>query len=401
MMTTLGRAMGASPSLSVHRCPDHAEKTCSWDDPARSDVTFGGYRNQPNVLSPAAGPARVHLGVSQHELTGDPEMRKIKTGMVIVAGALLLSGCHGGSRPDSAPAPVPPSASASDPATQPAVRPAAAATIDGTLYYSDGDRLYSLAGVNRTVVLKGSGVNSVEVSPDGKHLAYVLGNGDLMLANADGTQARRLRPGMVTAGFGPTWSSDSSRVVVARTVGEQTWQAGTVRLAGDRFAALPAAIQGQIHYRLTGDGRRYFYSDGQCAIFSASVDGTAIKKVPVLGLTDTATNPRRLRACDIVSLNADGSRMTVDLHVGNQTDGDIGGSQAANSVVDTATGTVLRLPVPGTVRQVLYLHDGTLLVRSGSAAKPVLTLLSASLEVLATKAEPASVKSLVLLDYTP
>ncbi len=87
--------------------------------------------------------------------------------------------------------------------------------------------------------------------------------------------------------------------------------------------------------------------------------------MPVLGLNNTADNPRRLRACDIVSLNSDGSRMTVDLHVGNDTDGDIGGSRLADTVVETATGKVLPLPVHGAVRQVLYLRDGTLLVRSG------------------------------------
>jgi TolB protein len=333
-------------------------------------------------------------------------MRKITTGIAgVVAGALLLSGCHGGNRPAGAPATPPsspPPASAPTSAPAPVTNPVVAATINGTLYYSsDNEEFYKLAGSKRTLVLTDAGVYTAEVSPNGALLAYVRSNGDLMVANSDGKRARLLRSHMVQGGFGPTWSADSSRVVVARAVGEQGWQAGTVRVGSTAFTALPKAIQGHIHYWLTADGRRYFYSDGRCAIYSAKVDGTGIKRVPVLGLDETADNPRRLRACDIISLNSDGSRMTVDLHVGNDTDGDIAGSQAANSVVETATGKVLPLPVHGTVSQVLYLRDGTLLVRSGSSARPVLTLLSADLRVLATKTEPASVKNLRLRDYTP
>jgi TolB protein len=352
-------------------------------------------------------------------------MRKIKTGMVVVAGALLLSGCHGGSRPEGAAAttavpatsatapaagsgPAPITTAAAAPAGTPTDGKTVRKTISGTLFYTGNDlsagsalRLYAWHGSRLTTIVRGYGVLSVEASPDGGRLAYVLDNGDLMVANADGTKARKLGSHAVTAGFGPTWSGDSSKLVMARAVNAQTWQAGTVRVADGKFVALPKSIQGNIHYRSTDDGTRYFYSDGRCSILSAKANGTGIRKVPGLGLEETATNPRRLRACDIVSLNRDGSRMTVDLHVGNQTDGDIGGSQSANSVIDTATGKVLALPVHGTVRQALYLRDGTLLVRSGPTARPVLTLLSASLEVLATRTEPASVRNLVLRDYTP
>jgi TolB protein len=342
----------------------------------------------------------------------------IRSGLVAVAGTVLLTGCHGGSRQDAAPATAttatapasdtPAPATTTPAAAQPADQPATTRTINGKLFYVAKDstarthsRLYRLDGSRLRTVLSGSGILNVEASPDGRHLAYILSNGDLMVSGADGSAPRKLRSNAVTAGFGPTWSGDGTRVVTAVNIGAQRWQAGTVRISDGRYAALPRAIQDNIHYRLTGDGTRYFYSDGRCSILSARTDGTRIRKVPGLGLDATgAANPRRLRACDIVSLNRDGSRMTVDLHVGNDTDGDIGGSRSADAVVDTATGKVVALPVRGTVRQALFLNDGTLLVRSGSAGRPVLTLLSSTLAVLATRTEPASVRDFVLVDYT-
>jgi hypothetical protein len=294
-----------------------------------------------------------------------------------------------------APAPATPAPARSVPSH----RPEQARSINGRLYF------FATGSSTEYSVWTGSGLDylldtnaaawNAEPSPDGKHLAYVQDN-KLMLSDADGKHARALRSDAIEVGFGPTWSGDSARIVYGRTASTNQWEAGTVRISDGRYTALPRAIQGGIHYRLSGDGSRVFWSDGQCRILTADADGTHIAKVPVLGDTSSVTNPRRLRACDIVSVDRTGSRMTVSLHKGDEPDGDIGGSQAADAVIDVGTGTVRALPVAGTVRQVLYLRDGTLLVRSGAT----LTLLSADLQVLAKRAEPAPVRDMVLRDYT-
>jgi TolB protein len=335
----------------------------------------------------------------------------IRAGLAVgvLTGAMLLAGCHGGSQPQTAgtaPTATPPTTS---PTTAPTVSPAAdvrpAATIPGALFYDildsgDNEKLVKLRGARTQTVLTGYGAYTAEVSPDGRRIAYVTNAARLIVANADGSGARTLRSGVLTAGFGPTWSSDGGTLLIGLDGGSGKAQIGTLRVADKKFTPLSKRIQG-IHPRFTGDGKRVFYSDGRCAILSANVDGTGVKQVPVLGLdSNSSANPRRLRACDIVSLNRDGSRMTVDLHKGNDTDGDIGGSTVANAVIDTATGKVVALPVRGTVTAVLYRPDGTLLVRTVSAGKRTLTLFTTNLSVLARMAEPAAVKAYNLRDYT-
>ena len=344
----------------------------------------------------------------------------IRSGLAagVLAGGLVLSGCHGGSQPVTAAPPASPAtvATGSAPTSAPPVAPKPATTIAGTLLYryvsqsgSDKDRLVRLRGSRTTTILTGDGVYAAELSPDGKRIAYIdtpdagfeSASGSLMVAKSDGTGARRLRSNVVTPGFGPSWSPDGTRLAIAtyRDQEPDTWTKGTVRVSDKKFVALPKSLQDGIRYRFSGDGRRYFYQDGQCRVLSAKVDGTDIRTVPVLGDEDSSKNPRRQRACDLISVNHDGSRVTVDLVVGNGTNGDIGGSQQANAVVETATGKVRAIPVGGKIKQALYRTDGRLLVSSEKGGKRTLTLFSPDDQVLATMSEPASVKELELHDY--
>jgi len=310
----------------------------------------------------------------------------LKSGLV--AGViLLLAGCQqspvaGGPAPSTSPV---------------AGTPVVQTTVPGTLIYGSDSALARLHGTTLTRILQGDAIFNAEASPDGRHLAYVDDHQRLIEANADGTGVRTLRTAAVDAGYGPVWAADSLTLVMAVSQGEQTVP-GT--LTGKTFLPLPAALKDYLHFRPTGDGSRLFFTNGECVLFSAKRDGTDLRKVPVLGSQDGSVNPKQLRACDIVSVNADGSRITVDLHKGDQSDGDIGGSKYANATVDTATGTVLRLPVHGTVAQALFRPDGSLLVRTVNGGKGTLTLLSPALAVLATMAEPAAVKNYNLRDWT-
>ncbi|GGN80371.1 hypothetical protein GCM10010112_55860 [Actinoplanes lobatus] len=292
-------------------------------------------------------------------------------------------------------------------ATAASAAPAASTTssvtstkISGTFYYAkdnyNGEKFLSYRSGKLRTVLNGYKANYAEFSPNGKRLAYVTEAGRLQVSNPDGTHVRKLSLRVAPFGYGPNWTANGKGLIVAR---KSDNKAGVVQVSNGKFTPLPRSIQG-IHIRMTGDGKRYLWSDGTGGIWSARVDGTDVKRVPVLGKQDR-TNPKQLRAYDIVSTNRDGSRITVDLIKGNETDGDLGSGQVADAVVDTKTGKPIALPVRGRVSQVLLLSNGRLLVRSGPASKRVLTLLSAKGKVLASKTEPSSLRNLTLRDYLP
>jgi TolB protein len=284
------------------------------------------------------------------------------------------------------------------PSTSPvAGTPVVQTVVPGTLIYGSDDALARLHGTTLTPILKGSAVFNADASPDGQHLAYVDDHQRLIEANGDGTGARTLRASAVDAGYGPAWAADSSTLVTALSQGENTVPG---ILAGKTFTPLPPALKDYLHFLPTGDGSRLVFTNGECVLFSAKPDGTDLRKVPVLGSQDGSVNPKQLRGCDVVSVNADGSRITVDLHKGEQPDGDIGGSRYANAVIETATGQVLPLPVHGTVTQMLFRPDSSLLVRTVTGGKGTLTMLSPGLDVLATMAEPAGIKDYNLRDWT-
>lgn len=334
----------------------------------------------------------------------------------VLTGALALSGCHGGSRPatatpsTSAPAPAAapaPAGTGTAPTPAPADTPAAdkvpGTTITGTLLWNGpGSRLYRVRGSARTAVLSGLKAYAAELSPDGRHLVYVDESAGpdkavLMVARADGSGARKLRSDVANIGYGPSWSPDGTRILTARR-GDRM-PVGTIRVSDGRFTALPKSLQDGVHHRWTGDGERIVWTSGDCKVMIGRSDGTGIRRVPVLGDENSSTNPRKLRVCDIVSTNRDGSRITAKLSQGDDANGDIGGSQWASAVIDTTTGKPLPLPVRGSIDQALYRTDGTLLVHTQAGGKQTLTLLSRDDKVLARMPAPAGAKGLSLHDY--
>ncbi len=344
----------------------------------------------------------------------------LRAGLAVGALAgLLVTGCHGGSRPAtaspaSAPAPVSDLGSAPAPVTTPAAAPEnnarPATTIAGTFLWntrdlSGGGKLFRVRGAARKTVLTGTGVYAAELSPDGRRLAYLddgaagTGTADLMVANADGSGARKLRSDVTYVGFGPSWSPDGTKLLTAIVAGGQEWRKGTVRVSDGRFTPLPKALQDGVHHRWSGDGRRIAWTADECVVWHGRTDGSDVRRVPVLGDPDSSTNPRKLRACDIVSVNPDAGRMTVGLAQGNDPNGDIGGTQWANAVIETATGKVLPLPVRGKVVQALYRTDGNLLVVTEAGGRTTLTLLSPDHRVLAAMPQPAGAKGLSLHDH--
>jgi len=337
--------------------------------------------------------------------------RHLLSSVAVLSGALITGGCGtaaatappattSGSRPVAVTAAVPAAPGAG---TEPA---GSVRGLPGALYYFDEDaglRRLNLGGKLTTVVRDGA--NTADVSPDGRRIAWVDSEFDLKVAGADGRNPRKIAAGVAGGfGFDPVWSTDGSRILtgVAGPGGQADLDAdpAVVNVADRKITKLPAAIRDGIHYSWSGDGSRYVFTDGECHVFHAAADGTGKRKVPVLGEDDNVTNPAAARACDVVSVNRDGSRISVDLHVGEEPDGDVAGTRVADAVVDTATGKVQPIPVAGTVLAALFQTDGRLLVRSEAKGVRTLTVLSPSFEVLAKVTEPAAVKKLALYDWT-
>lgn len=337
-----------------------------------------------------------------------PRNHRLTSCLTALAGLLLAGGCG-----SAAAAPPPAGPGTSGPAialTTPAAGPARSIDgLPGSLYYlQEGDdapeKLVRLnLGGRLTTVLAGDGAFTAEVSPDGRKIAWVDDDFDLNVADADGRHAKRLLRD-VAGGYGhdPVWSADGTRILTGVSDdGDPTdgdIRPVVVRVADRSVTDLPQPIRGNLRYRWSGDGREVFFTDGQCRILHARADGTAVRTVPVLG--SPTGNPSQMRACDIVSVNPDGSRITVPLHVGDEPDGDVAGEQVADAVVDTATGAPVPLPVRGTVLGALYRADGTLLVRAEAGGARTLTLFSPAGAVLAEVAEPASLKAYSLYDHT-
>jgi TolB protein len=132
----------------------------------------------------------------------------------------------------------------------------------------------------------------------------------------------------------------------------------------------------------------------------AASDGTNPRQVPVLGDDDRAVNPSGSYACIPVGASADASRVAVTLHSGDASQGSRTDEGPADSVIETATGQAVPLPVEGLVNAALFRPDGTLLIRSDDDGDTTLTLLSAADTIIARVIEPATLRDYTLVAYT-
>jgi hypothetical protein len=318
-------------------------------------------------------------------------MRAIKTGLVVVAGVLLMSGCNGGSRPstDTAAATTP---SATGVAPGASAQPGAR-KLDGTFYYSDSQNFYAVHGTKRQTLLAGV-EDRATVSPDGKHVAWHA-NGGVGVVDIDGKSNKHILKidvvggGTSESGFG--WTADSSAVIVLRHDGDKgsvvKTTAGLLTIADGKFTAFPKSVQGGRRYLMTADGKKIVYLKN-VSIYTAGLDGGDIRRTPVIGADGTAKNPSRIEAIGLGSVSPDGSRVTAQ--VMRTTDMNGPGDQMPRVLVDTVNGKVVPIDVQGTTGGLVITKDGFTVVRSFTAGdKHFLTLFTPDFKKADSVTEPA------------
>ncbi|GAA1849417.1 TolB family protein [Asanoa iriomotensis] len=282
------------------------------------------------------------------------------------------------------------------PSSSPPAVVGSVAGLPGWLYYADSDRLVRLTRSGVQTVLN-AGAFSANVSPDGASIAYVDGDGDVVVTDRDGGGKRTVLRGSVGVGFEPAWSPDSRRLLVAKSAGAGDTTMGVVMVESGVFTPLPHQVDG-IHFLWSADGQRLGYASGTCQIGTADADGGNARLVPVFGDSDSETNPQRRSSCDPFSISPDGRLMAVNQRTGDEPAGDIGRDLFADAVVEVATGGDVGLPVSGAVTAVLFQPNGDTLVRTDDHK---LTLLGPDRNVKAEVTEPANVRDLALLAYSP
>ena len=299
-----------------------------------------------------------------------------------------------------APIAVPVSKPAADTTTAPSTEAARSlAGIPGALFYTDDNGHLSRLTTDGTLIRVASDAGLAEVSPDGTRVARITDSGDVLVTDREGGPTRKIYSHAASAGMGPTWSADGQSLLIARNPTEFDLRPGVLTVATKRFSPLPALNNKYLHPRWSGDGRTIAMVT-ECRLATAKADGSGIRVVPVVGDSSRKNNPTGSYACDVLSVNQDGTRVAIDLKAGDEPAGDIVGDESADTVIDTATGAAVALPVRGQVRAVLFRPDGSMIVRSRSGKVTTLTVLSADGRQLAKVVEPASVNKLVLTDYT-
>jgi TolB protein len=269
--------------------------------------------------------------------------------------------------------------------------------LPGHAFYreSDGDRkvvkLSPADGDTETVLRNAT--SAVGISPDGTRIAYVS-DGALLVgdaaASAEGA-AQQVATGVTASDQAPAWSPQGDRLLV--TVAGP----GVLDLASGAITPLPQGLTSGQHFRWSGDGSKLVYATTHCNLGVAASDADSGTTVPVLGDTQPADNPDDLAACKATSVDATGQRVTVPL----QTTGErTAGTDAADAVVDTATGDLVRLPVSGAVVGAVFDAEGNLLVRTRDDGVTRLSLFAPDYTLKVQAKEPKSVRDLDLIAYT-
>lgn len=113
-------------------------------------------------------------------------------------------------------------------------------------------------------------------SPDGSEIAYVESPGDIYIAGADGSHARKL-----TEGFDPAWSPDGDKIVFARGAPGGDASLYEIEIDGSKPVALTGGPVSDRAPDWSPDGRRIVFQRGTAfvSVYSIGSDGSGLRRL--------------------------------------------------------------------------------------------------------------------------
>jgi len=264
------------------------------------------------------------------------------------------------------------------------------ADLPGHVFYADAEddgRLVRLTPGAEPETVFSEPYATAGVSPDGSRVAYVT-NGNLMVLDTVGGDPQQAYAGKASATQAPAWSPDGTRLLIDAA------EPGVLDVATGIVTPLPGGLDGR-HFRWSGDGSTLVYGTAGCGLKVAEANADSGTPVPESGDPDG-------RACRPVSVDATGDLVTVLLEESPSAAfaGKDSAVAQADTVLDTVTGDIVDLPVPGRIIGAVFDPDGNLLVRSVNGGKRGLSLFAPDFTWLLRAPEPSALKELGLVAYT-
>ncbi|GGK78995.1 hypothetical protein Sme01_22310 [Sphaerisporangium melleum] len=307
--------------------------------------------------------------------------------LATVSAAVLLAPLAASASADAA------SAATAVPATAHATAPAgtSARPLTGVAVYARYDRGYAVTrytpakGFTRLGVAPDTAQFSA--SPDGEKVAWVTAGGQVQVAaGAKPTTIAKGAPAGIPC-LTPVWSPDSTKIAFPSrgTADALPVVIVNARGTGKRVAG---STTGTCHLAWSANGRYLAgYAGTTEGVFR--LDLTTGRSVKVKGVK---------LSNHVQSLSPDGRRVVVRTLSPREPGGDgAWPTWYRPTIIDTATGAQVPIPVSGRLVGALYLPDGRLVVRVAGATHNTLVVLSASGKRLQRLAEPAAARTQALL----
>jgi TolB protein len=316
--------------------------------------------------------------------------------------AVLLTGLAACSAQPGPAVPAPAASTVPDttaPASAPA-SPSAPVPAIGPLYYFDPNsragtvQRWDGAGtqpVGLPAAFRGMPANA-NVSPDGHWGSFIDDNDALRVVDLHTGQIVLTRPHADADAAEPAWAPDSRHLLVGEvTNGPEAETIGVIDVTTGAFVPLPHRVHG-IHLTWSVDGTAIAYADGEGKIFTAAADGSDQRAVPGLG------DGGKLSSFDLESAGPGAARIALWVNDGSTSAGDVARGLTVNAVVNSRTGQRVSLAAAGgSVVQVLFRGDGSMVVRVQDGAHHRIVLLSVDGAVLSRVDEPDSLGGRLLL----
>ncbi|WFE50978.1 hypothetical protein [Micromonospora sp. WMMD1155] len=236
-------------------------------------------------------------------------------------------------------------------------------------------------------------LTNATVSPDGRRAAWVEENGDLWVADVDGSGRRKLGEGADNNCGSPAWLPNSRQLTVRLNPA-----AGAS--AGARLLDVSSGVYSELpvfdgcHAVWAADGTLAFADGTSGGVVITDRTGADRRTIPGLGGKSS-----EYVCFDIASLSPDGRRLALfRIDRDSETYGDAGRDLIANAVLDTRTGKAVTLPLGGRqMRQVFFQPDGSMVVRLRGDDSYTLLLVDDNGKKVGEQPEPASLRNMQIL----